>query len=429
MIVRDGRRDVRPFWEPDFRREIRFGRDQDYLEAFHALFSRVMTDHARAAGPVGVMLSGGLDSSAVAAVAAPILAENGRRLAAFTEVPRPGFQTAPSSERYADETPFVRAIAALYPSLDLHLVRTDGSHLLHGVDRYLDATETPFRNACNRVWIEAILSEAQTQGVRVLLAGFQGNLGLSWKGETPQPSLLRRGHWGAAMQEARALAPNGQAGSVLRTLLVQGLLPTRVGRALAALRASRRPAPPSLLRHDYARRHGIPAGTRPTAPRAGSPEESRRARCRVMQRTTHASSPVWTGYQALYGVEVRDPTCDVRLVEFCLALPEDQFRRDGVSRRLVRQAMTGLLPPEVLWNPRRGLQAADWGEQFADGRRDLLDALNEMERSDAVRELMDTDALRRALQKPALAGFDTRHFLETGLMMGSFVRWFEAGQG
>jgi asparagine synthase (glutamine-hydrolysing) len=65
---------------------------------------------------------------------------------------------------------------------------------------------------------------------------------------------------------------------------------------------------------------------------------------------------------AAYGVEMRDPTADLRLVEFCLAIPADQFVRDGRTRWLIRRAMEGVLPPSVQWNTRRGVQSPDMAE-------------------------------------------------------------------
>ena len=66
----------------------------------------------RSAHPIGCYLSGGLDSSSVAALTARALAEKGQRLAAFTQIPREGFVGPVPAGRYADETPYVEAICA-----------------------------------------------------------------------------------------------------------------------------------------------------------------------------------------------------------------------------------------------------------------------------------------------------------------------------
>jgi asparagine synthase (glutamine-hydrolysing) len=99
-IGRDGM-NLRRYWQPDLKREIRLPRDEDYLAAFDDLLERVVRDQLRSQTPVGVMMSGGLDSSTVAATAARLLAPRGERLAAFTEVPRSGFDGSLPAGRFS----------------------------------------------------------------------------------------------------------------------------------------------------------------------------------------------------------------------------------------------------------------------------------------------------------------------------------------
>ena len=70
------------------------------------------------------------------------------------------------------------------------------------------------------------------------------------------------------------------------------------------------------------------------------------------------------GMLAAHGVELRDPTTDLDVVNFCLGVPDEQYLTEGVSRSLIRRAMWGILPPEVLTKRKRGMQAADWFEKL-----------------------------------------------------------------
>ena len=63
-------------------------------------------------------------------------------------------------------------------------------------------------------------------------------------------------------------------------------------------------------------------------------------------------------------VDYRDPTADVRLLEFCFAVPMEQFLRDGMLRALARRALADRLPKQVLEETRSGLQVADWHEDL-----------------------------------------------------------------
>jgi len=50
-------------------------------------------------------------------------------------------------------------------------------------------------------------------------------------------------------------------------------------------------------------------------------------------------------------IEPRYPFFDKRLAEFCLALPGEQKLSDGWTRRVLRQAMSNILPPAIQWRP------------------------------------------------------------------------------
>jgi asparagine synthase (glutamine-hydrolysing) len=69
-----------------------------------------------------------------------------------------------------------------------------------------------------------------------------------------------------------------------------------------------------------------------------------------------------------WGVDMRDPSADRRLVEFCLSVPPEQFLAGGVPRSLARRAFADRLPPEVLRERRKGYQAADWFEGMSVSR-------------------------------------------------------------
>ena len=109
-------------------------------------------------------------------------------------------------------------------------------------------------------------------------------------------------------------------------------------------------------------------------------------------------------FQALYGTDVRDPTADARIAEFCLSLPEEQFRSGGVSRRLIRRAMADRLPAEILASPRRGIDTADWFERLSGARARVFEALRLLEQSETASAVLDLPRMRRLadqLDQPA----------------------------
>lgn len=448
LVMQDARWSVETFWQPDRKRTIHFTRDEEYVEAFDEIFARVVQDHLRSHTPVGVMMSGGFDSTSVAAVAAQHYQRYNQRLATYTEVPRTGFDGAIIPGRYADETPYVQAMAQHYFNIDLNLIQTDGENYLDGIDRLFAASEVPFPNASNRVWYEAILRTAQAQGVRLLLTGAGGNLTISWNGDGLLTQLVGSGRWREAWQESRALTRHGKGLSAPRTLFMQGLLPylpdwiywgvdrwRSLGDNYAGQLENWRQR--ASVNPDFAREHHVEerALLRKSILRS-RPSRDRRARREfTLLAGVRRGDGLPEGYQAHYGVTTSDPTSDVRLVEFCLALPEGQYQRNGTTRWLIRRAMAEQLPPAILNNRGRGLQAADWYERLYNSRGRIKEELARIEQCDLARRALDLPRLWRLVEEMDAGSANAtkqlknyRGVLEQGLMTGSFIRWAKEGK-
>lgn len=455
IIIRDGKIQTQSFWELDLKREIRFKHDDEYVDAFHALFERVVADALVTCSHVGIMLSGGLDSSSIAAVAAPLLARDGKKLAAFTQVPSAHAPHALGAGRYADETPFVQALARRYANLDVHLVQTGGGFYLDNIAAFFEATELPFRNASNRLWYEEILRRAQAKQVGVMLNGAQGNLTFSWRGDGLIAQLVQAGQWSRAWREASALARRGESHSTWRALAIGTLplLPDAIYDAVMRLSRQRQaamswgdysPIHPEFYRAQRVEERARGAlRDRTMRPRG----DLRELRAQTLLGTSTAGDGFGAGYQAMFEIEQRAPAADQRIVELCFALPEDQFVRDGTRRWLIQRAMSrergsipaengqNRLPPEILHNKQRGLQAADWYEQLYNARAQVLGELARLETIELAARAVDLKRLRGLVEQmpervtdAGRAVSDYRGILEIGLMTARFVAWVETGE-
>jgi asparagine synthase (glutamine-hydrolysing) len=437
---------VREFWRPELRHELRLGSDEEYVAAFTELFDRVVADQLRSLTPIGVLMSGGLDSTSVAAMAAPLLARRGKRLAAFTGAPRAGYREPGAPDWLVDEAPLAGTMAARYQNIDLSVIRAEGL-FLDGLDRYFEAAEMPYEGTASRVWYEEILAQAQRRGIQVLLTGKGGNFTVSWHGGGLLRSLVSTGRWPAAWREARDRAPGGRARPAARILARRGLipqLPTGAQLAITRWRGNDDPllaredwwAPLSPIHPEFAREQAVAARSRARAcdhwiMRSIDTPASRLRR--LMHDGQHISV-INGGYSARFGVDIRDPTADARIVEFCLSLPEQQYFRGGVSRSLIRRAMADRLPTEILAGARRGIDSADWFERLSGARAVVLEELRLLEHSETAAAMLDLPRMRRLADRfdtpaadPRQRMLDYRHVLERGLMTGRFLRWFDGG--
>jgi asparagine synthase (glutamine-hydrolysing) len=119
-------------------------------------------------------------------------------------------------------------------------------------------------------------------------------------------------------------------------------------------------------------------------------------------------------------------------VEFCLAIPQDQFLRNGVDRWLIRRAMNSRVPDEILNNRLRGLQSAGKYDQLRLGSDRLKEELSDLALSPLVRHAVDLRRLSDILTQlhdendmdPGKKSFYGM-LAGRGLMSARFLRWAE----
>ena len=174
---------VRRFWRLEDTSELRLAKREDYVEACREVWdAAVRASLGSGSGDTAVSLSGGLDSSALAATAAALVRERGERLPAFTSIPR--YATQPYvGQRFGDELPLAQATCRYAGNIDLHCIEGTAFSPLQAIRRALEIVGEPGHAASNYYWILDLEQTVQAQGCRVLLTGQAGNLSLSWRGD------------------------------------------------------------------------------------------------------------------------------------------------------------------------------------------------------------------------------------------------------
>ena len=319
------------YWRPEQTPAVRPASDDAHAEQFLELYGRAVRDRLRG-GPVGVHLSGGLDSSGVAVLAARELRRQGRAAPpAFSWLPALG--GAPPKPAHAREYALVDAVGAQE--------RLRVFHGAPGPEEIVDALrrDVTLPSASVSFNEEVVLRRAAAMGVRVLLSGTGGDECASFDGRGHLPHLLLSGRWRRLAAEWRA--QDGGARRLFVTVvlpLLHPALPATLNRWRDGRGVRRR----WLIDPGFARR--VKPLVLPRPRMIGV----RRTQVRFL-RDGHLG---WSLEQlrargVRQGIEYRFPLLDRRLLEFALGLPPEQFRRPGHSRWLMRHALRTVLPPEV----------------------------------------------------------------------------------
>jgi asparagine synthase (glutamine-hydrolysing) len=322
-----GERGVRParYWTLPLGGEVRYRRGRDYVERFTELLEQAVTDRLRCRD-VGVLMSGGLDSTTVAATARRCLARGGVpfSLRAYTTACR---------ELVADPEPRYARLAAAALSMPMHVRLVDDYRLFERWDKPELRLPEPEPDPLLALHVDQ-LTDASLNG-RVLLTGFGGDLVMRLP-VSYAVDLLRRGRLARlALETARYVAA------------ARRWPPISIRRHARRWLGRDRREPehaPAWLAGEVVER--APAADR--APRAVHPV---RPHAYALLTAPDLSANFETYDPGVTGVpvEVRHPFFDLRLVEYLLAIPPMPWCFD---KTIVRCAMRGVLPEAVRRRPK-----------------------------------------------------------------------------
>jgi asparagine synthase (glutamine-hydrolysing) len=120
---------------------------------------------------------------------------------------------------------------------------------------------------------------------------------------------------------------------------------------------------------------------------------------RIADLQIYAEAVDWhSTVRANYGLDIRSPAFDRRLVEFCFGIPLNQYLRDGRDRWLIRRAMEGRLPSMVLNQKKVGAQAADWYPRLTRDRNNIAEELKRLAENPEVASIVDMQRLNAVVE-------------------------------
>ena len=359
--------------------------------------------HMRADVPVSIMLSGGLDSSAMLACL-DIAGELSPRVKCFSVdfgadlTERPWIEAAANHHglptRIDTFTPerFRESIVPLmwqcegplgglmFCALDdvVRACRSDGYVVLQDGSG-LDECFGGYRNHHN-LYVGTLLRSG-SRGADAAVAEYARN-------------------WGVDEQAARraALAELDLAGTT-----IDGSIPVR----------------PDLLSHAVLSR-----ALGHTSPGAHSGDVVRDALIDYLQiRKIPRNTRMYDRLSMAYGLELRLPFLDHRLIEFALGLPSAHYFLDGRTKGIVREAMKGFMDDDVRTATKRSIQAPQGSWLMREPIKSYVEDLVNSE-SFASRGLFDVSKVKATFERFCRGDFDNSFFVWQWINVEEWYRAF-----
>jgi len=351
LSVERGRVEVRRYWDLKFREPARAPSFEAATEQLRQLLQRSVSDHMMSDVPVGVLLSGGVDSSAVLGFAA---AQSAEPLHSFTI----GFD----GEGVIDERPYARLAATHFGSVH-HEARLDAEDFRDFLPKYVWHMEEP---VCEppAVALHAVAQLARQSGVKVLLSGEGGDE--AFGGYQDYRNLLIHERLKRLLGPARPLlAPLYRALAVGRLKGLQHYADL-VRPAMRDYYFSRTATPSTPL--NRLRASLYPPGMHRVLERSAPETMARDLWDRadsgsLLGRMLYVDTMSWLPDDLLVkadkmtmatSVELRVPLLDHRVLEFAAALPA-HYKVQGLQlKRILKAALAPVVPRAILERPKAG---------------------------------------------------------------------------
>lgn len=417
------------YWEPTIGAPLQFKNEGEFKEAFQEVFFAAVKDRLRSSYPVTALLSGGLDSSSVVAVAAKILEKENKILNVFSSVLPEGDTSGIEDERYYID------LFKQFPNIEIHYINKEGSGFFSNIDKLKDEyTIAPLTS--RHFLYDAFTEGAKKIGSAVMLDGANGELGATHHGHGIYADQLKNMQWLWLWKELKARKKIA-AESILHNLRYHALKPYIPDFIVYSIRGERELLSrgkynfinPDLcnLLEDKLRLRQSELSRRYTKPSANH----RLNQLDTIKTLQHKGNP----RMSFETVEYRYPFRDIRVIEFGINAPAEYKIRNGYKRNIVRSGLDGILPKEIQWRTDKKPFSPDYFRRYNAQIGSAKEFLNSITANDPVRNVVDVEKLKAWANIPVSDTGNSNntvnialHYLPQGIYLISFLRRFSEFQ-
>ena len=350
------------YWTPGAAPHKRYRSAKEYSDCFLTLYDACVRDSLRTSGEVGISISSGLDSTSIGALVAKELAKKDKTLHSYTFIPYYARERREGSKAIYDESVFVSELAKQYPNIRTNTLNNRGKNLFADMKLCSNILELPYKTAAIPNHHEICCNSA-AHGCKLLLLGTFGNHTVSFgyienilydlyckKKVFSFLRLINRYAKHEHFSRKKMLCSSVQSFRRFRRHMrdpFSRYVPENVFLSVSLIQ-----------NYDIRSRF---SGDLYALFSNGFVNHKT-----FQQQLTPANYFVYAGvFETQFGLHtgmlLRDPTKDIRLIEFCYHLPFRMFAHRSIPRWLIRGTFSSLLPPCILdsWG-QHGLLNTDW---------------------------------------------------------------------
>lgn len=314
---------IKPYFSFDSITKLHYKNQEDYYYHFDELFRSVINEYATGKKKIASTLSSGFDSTFVTSVLASELKKLNKTLLAITH--RPGYNVSQNKNFNYDEGSLALSVSKKYSNISHIFDTSENVDIIESLIKSIEIHQTPLRNAINQYWIISLFEKLSHYNIDTLFIAQYGNITISWPFFYYKKSHKKalKALFNSIFKQHRSLLfqYNFLNNSLIKTdsfnKYIKNYNPYYYTINLTRLR-----------KHYF----------------------------NILNSTGLSS---WNEKGNNYGINVLDPTADIRILQFCFSLPEKLFINNNESQLFIKEAAKNYLPEEILKNTKKGKQAGD----------------------------------------------------------------------
>jgi asparagine synthase (glutamine-hydrolysing) len=331
------------YWQPVYKRNPYIKTEQQSAEGLQRILEKVIADHTRVIGGVGVPLSGGLDSSTIACLAAKKLAVENKQLTTVSSVLHPESKEGDIK----DEMEYIEEVLKQEKNIDANFIYDTDFEFLINLEEIFNRHYT----TVNYFYYvdEGLYKKFNSKSVRRSVSGYLGDITASNRKISPLPNLFLSGKLNTFFKLARLIKKKGDDNLFffVKINIIKPVLPfflLKIGYHFLGRKPPWDITSIPLILSDKEKK---------------SLEKKKISYFRNTIKYQHdIAKNIWpSSFEPIgedfdcgsshYQLEITYPFIDRRVVEFLLEIPIEHFYAGGLKRGLIRKAMEKILPEKI----------------------------------------------------------------------------------
>lgn len=395
VMVWDGERITETkYWNPEVK-NLKLKSDEEYKRLFKKTYNESIRCRMRNK-KTAISLSAGLDSTSIVCLAANIAHKEQKEIITYTSVPEFPVQDKVSDYYITDEEAAVQQTKAFLEEkgyqIECKFLNLQGKNSWDERKRELAIMEIPYKSMQNLLWMREIEEQAYQDDVRIILSGGHGNITISADFTNVYMNELIQGfHYIKLMKEITSIKRNFK---IPRKKMIKT--------AVRAIRMSYSKRPQydfqsetknSLLSEQMMDKHHIRERfEKEFAYKMNLDFDSSVSKGLMENKGSfYQTGETATKHSLATGILRRDPTMDKRVIELCMSYPAEQYAKNGISRRLVREYLSEEMPDHITKTYHQGLQSADTVVRVKKQGNRIFDEIREVFNRWTDTRLVNTD--------------------------------------